>query len=401
METDSINLKWQSYNTHLQKLMENLLSSGESSDVTLVCNDQVKFKAHKFLLKASSPVFENIFDEIVDDATAAKSIVYMRGVSHENMRNILEYLYNGITEIDQEKLPQLLKVAEDLQIKEIGYFPTEDDKIEALLAETSDEDLFISDGSLKESKDHGTEEPFQVKWVINHVYEDPDIEAVEEIQNESFDDIDIIKKEEVNATDEASESYDNENQMLRRTSTLKLKSQTAHPSLEKMIYEGVTKLKNMKPSVVNYTKLRKSCKYKSTNLESLEKHVERVHECLVCSECDVSFTDERTLRQHILLVHESFNCSKCNFQSTVKSKLEDHYKSEHRFKCESCDFQTSSENKLRTHKYKYHQKQYCSICNYQAKDTKDLTEHVKSKHLSVLQLLSKEPKTVRKVLSKY
>ena len=152
METDSINLKWQSYNTHLQKLMENLLSSGESSDVTLVCNDQVKFKAHKFLLKASSPVFENIFDEIVDDATAAKSIVYMRGVSHENMRNILEYLYNGITEIDQEKLPQLLKVAKDLQIKEIGYFPTEDDKIEALLAETSDEDLFISDRSLKTLK---------------------------------------------------------------------------------------------------------------------------------------------------------------------------------------------------------------------------------------------------------
>ena len=53
-------LTWHSYASHFKDVLGNLFATGESSDVTLVCDDQVKYKAHKFVLKGCSKVFENI-----------------------------------------------------------------------------------------------------------------------------------------------------------------------------------------------------------------------------------------------------------------------------------------------------------------------------------------------------
>ena len=77
MTNEKFTLNWRSYANHFQEVLGNLFDTGESSDVTLVCDDQVKFKAHKFILKSCSPVFENILNETKD----SKSVVYLRGVN--------------------------------------------------------------------------------------------------------------------------------------------------------------------------------------------------------------------------------------------------------------------------------------------------------------------------------
>ena len=64
MLRQNLNLKWESHTDHYKELMENLLTSEESSDVTIVCDGHVKFNAHKFVLKACSPVFESMLEEI-------------------------------------------------------------------------------------------------------------------------------------------------------------------------------------------------------------------------------------------------------------------------------------------------------------------------------------------------
>ena len=51
---EQLNLNWHTYSEHLKEMMVNLLYSNKSSDVTLVCNDKTKFKAHKFVLRACS-----------------------------------------------------------------------------------------------------------------------------------------------------------------------------------------------------------------------------------------------------------------------------------------------------------------------------------------------------------
>ena len=80
MANENFTLTWHSYTDHFQEVLSNLLDTGESSDVTLICDDQVKFKAHKFILKSCSPVFENILNETDDNL---KSVVYLRGVNPE------------------------------------------------------------------------------------------------------------------------------------------------------------------------------------------------------------------------------------------------------------------------------------------------------------------------------
>ena len=85
MANEKITLTWHSYATHFQGVLSSLFDTGESSDVTLICDDQVKFKAHKYILKSCSTVFESILNETND----SKSIVYLRGVNQLELKPIL------------------------------------------------------------------------------------------------------------------------------------------------------------------------------------------------------------------------------------------------------------------------------------------------------------------------
>ena len=77
-----------SYPSHCQSVIGELFTTGESSDVTLICDDLVKFKAHKFVLKACSPVFRSILGEMND----SNSIVFLRGINCLELRPVLEYI---------------------------------------------------------------------------------------------------------------------------------------------------------------------------------------------------------------------------------------------------------------------------------------------------------------------
>merc|ERR1712126_263127 len=123
MTNEKFTLTWHSYASHFQEFLGNLFDSGESSDVTLVSDDQVKFKAHKFVLKACSPVFESILQE----TNELKSVVYLRGVYELELKPILEFIYCGQASFYQERMKEFLKVGKDLQIKEIKEVPDEDE----------------------------------------------------------------------------------------------------------------------------------------------------------------------------------------------------------------------------------------------------------------------------------
>ena len=84
MTNEKFTLTWHSQAYHFQEVLGNLLDTGESSDVTLVCTDKVKFKSHKLVLKACSPVFESIFQESFE----LKSVVYLRGVNQLELKPI-------------------------------------------------------------------------------------------------------------------------------------------------------------------------------------------------------------------------------------------------------------------------------------------------------------------------
>ena len=110
------NLNWHTYDDHLKEMMQNLLDSNESTDVTLVCEDRTKFKAHKFVLNACSPVFQSI----INDLPQRDSVIYLRGVLAPEMKPILQFMYLGQATLDQDRMIDFLNVAKSLEIKEIS-----------------------------------------------------------------------------------------------------------------------------------------------------------------------------------------------------------------------------------------------------------------------------------------
>ena len=59
---DKYTLNWNTFTDHLQLMFKDLYEQDKYSDVTLVCDDQTQFKAHKIVLSACSPVFKKIID---------------------------------------------------------------------------------------------------------------------------------------------------------------------------------------------------------------------------------------------------------------------------------------------------------------------------------------------------
>ena len=113
---EQFNLNWHTYNGHLKEMMQHLIQSNELTDITLVCDDKTKFKAHKFVLNACSPVFQSM----INDLPQKDPIIYLRGVLAPELKSILQFMYLGQATFYQDRMNEFLNVAKSLEIKEIS-----------------------------------------------------------------------------------------------------------------------------------------------------------------------------------------------------------------------------------------------------------------------------------------
>ena len=72
MAQEKFNLTWHSYSDHLIEMLHNMMRSNELTDVTLVCDDKIQYKAHKIVLSACSSVFKGI----IEDLPQNNSVIY-------------------------------------------------------------------------------------------------------------------------------------------------------------------------------------------------------------------------------------------------------------------------------------------------------------------------------------
>ena len=116
MTQEKYNLNWHTYSGHLRDMLHNMRISNNLTDVTLVCDDQKQFKVHKIVLSACSTVFKNIIDSLPMN----NSVIYLRGIQHQEMESLLEFMYLGVATCYQERMNEFLNVAKSLEIKEIS-----------------------------------------------------------------------------------------------------------------------------------------------------------------------------------------------------------------------------------------------------------------------------------------
>ena len=126
---DSLNLNWKAFPEHLKLMSKELYEEDRYSDITLISDDQFQFKAHKIILSACSPVFRNI----IDYNPTQNSLIYLRGVQSQELEPILQFMYLGEGNLSYERIGVFLKVAKDLQVKEINInaeLETEEDNFD-------------------------------------------------------------------------------------------------------------------------------------------------------------------------------------------------------------------------------------------------------------------------------
>ena len=109
-------LKWNDFQENVNTAFADLRKDSDFTDVTLACQDGHQIEAHKVILAASSPFFQNLFKK----NKHAHPLIYMRGMNAEDLLSIVDFLYHGEANIYQENLDSFLNIAEELNGKEEG-----------------------------------------------------------------------------------------------------------------------------------------------------------------------------------------------------------------------------------------------------------------------------------------
>ena len=105
-------LNWNNFQDNLRSAFQGLRWDADFADVTLACEDQ-SIKAHQVVLSACSPFFKNL----LKTHSHPNPLIYMRGVTLDNLLALMDYIYLGSVEISQDHIEEFLILAEELQLK--------------------------------------------------------------------------------------------------------------------------------------------------------------------------------------------------------------------------------------------------------------------------------------------
>ena len=138
--SEKLCLKWNDFQDNVKSAFGSLREDSDFTDVTLACADGHQIEAHKVVLAASSPFFQDLFKR----NKRANQLVYMRGMLYENLSAIVDFLYYGEANVFQENLDSFLSIAEDLKLKgleNVGNGVKEEWAGSLELGQKSDDDL--------------------------------------------------------------------------------------------------------------------------------------------------------------------------------------------------------------------------------------------------------------------
>ncbi|XP_067003418.2 uncharacterized protein [Anabrus simplex] len=126
-------LKWNNYQSHVAEIFVQLLLAESMVDVTL-CVEGEKIYAHRIVLSACSPYFQDILSNTED----SHPIIILSEMNSEDIKSIIEFVYRGELNVTADRFTSVLKAAEELRIRG--------------LMEDTKEVLFLSDKGDEEDK---------------------------------------------------------------------------------------------------------------------------------------------------------------------------------------------------------------------------------------------------------
>ena len=118
--SEKLCLKWNDFQENLNSAFRGFRNDLDFADVTLACEDGTQIEAHKFVLASSGPFFM----EILKRNKHPHPLIYMRGLKAEALVAMIDFLYNGEANVNQDSLDDFLGLADELKLK--GLTKTEE-----------------------------------------------------------------------------------------------------------------------------------------------------------------------------------------------------------------------------------------------------------------------------------
>ena len=113
---EKLSLKWNEFTANVKKSFQNLRKEEDFFDVTLIGDDFKHVTAHKLVLSANSQYFKNVFSNN-KKYFQSNAMICLEGVNFNDLNNILDYVYQGEVQIQQDELDRFLVIAERLKLE--------------------------------------------------------------------------------------------------------------------------------------------------------------------------------------------------------------------------------------------------------------------------------------------
>ena len=110
---DKYCLKLSDFQEKVKSTFGALRNDREFVDVTLACEDAFQIDCHKAILASSSPFFENILTKLKHP----RPLIYMRGMREADLVAMLDFIYFGEVNVEEEHLLGFLGLSEELGLK--------------------------------------------------------------------------------------------------------------------------------------------------------------------------------------------------------------------------------------------------------------------------------------------
>ena len=101
------------FNKYLVSSLGNYFTDTSLTDVTFVSDEQIPFKAHKFILNVSSPLME----DLLLSNPHSLPLIYLRGVKQQELVYILQFIYFGEANVQNKQIKKLLDITKDFKLR--------------------------------------------------------------------------------------------------------------------------------------------------------------------------------------------------------------------------------------------------------------------------------------------
>ncbi|XP_012259404.2 uncharacterized protein LOC105687991 [Athalia rosae] len=140
--------KWSDYENHVPCVIRQLLEENCMVDVT-VSADGHKIHAHRIVLSACSTLFQDLLNQVHEDSPT----IILSDIAAQDIRCIIDFMYNGEVSIPVENISSLLEAAHFLKIRGLMEIDGLDETDTTLSVEDFNEEAVESLSELNETEE--------------------------------------------------------------------------------------------------------------------------------------------------------------------------------------------------------------------------------------------------------